>query len=145
MARASPTWFDSTYAIYYGFKFLLLKLPWKWKFQTFINCVGGVKSCRSTACHLSWPITSRLISISRPHTSNPRLQAVKTFWSNFAPLRIFSKMFLTTEIGQISPEGLFRPTLQSEKKTFGGQKKKAHSLFSGPYSLRLGSFMVKYD
>ena len=41
-------------------------------------------------------------------------------------------MFLTTEIAQILPGGLIRPTLQSEKKTFGGQKKKAHSLFSGP-------------
>ena len=34
------------------------------------------------------------------------------------------------------PGGLFRPTLQSEKKTFGGQKK-AHSLFSGPNSIFL--------
>ena len=41
-------------------------------------------------------------------------------------------MFLTTEIAQILPGGLFWPTLQSEKKTFWGQKKKGHSLFSGP-------------
>ena len=30
------------------------------------------------------------------------------------------------------PGGFFRFTLQSEKKTFGGKKKKGHSLFSGP-------------
>ena len=41
-------------------------------------------------------------------------------------------MFLTTEIAQILPGGLFWLTLQSEKKTFWGQKKKGHSLFSGP-------------
>ena len=56
---------------------------------------------------------------------------MKTFWPDFALLRISSKMFLTTEIAQILPEGLFRPTLQSETKTFWGQKK-SHSLFSRP-------------
>ena len=34
------------------------------------------------------------------------------------------------------PGGFFRPILQSEKKTFGGQKKKG-SLFSGPYYLSI--------
>ena len=53
-------------------------------------------------------------------------------------------MFLTTEIAQILPGGLIRPTLQSEKKTFGGQKKKAHSLFSGPNTgYKTGSKLVK--
>lgn len=102
------------------------------EFKTLIKCVGGVKSCRSTTSHLSWSITDRLIPIFRPHTFNPRLQAVKTFWPDFTPSRIFSKMFLTTEIAQISSGGLIQPTVQSEKKTFWGQEKKAHSLFSGP-------------
>ena len=109
------------------------QLPWKLEFATLVKCVGGVLSPRSAGCHLSWSITDRLKPISHPHTSNPRLQAAHKFLLDFAPLRIFSKMFLTTEIAQISPGGLIWPTLQSEKKTFGGKKKKAHSLFSGPY------------
>ena len=56
--------------------------PRKLEFKTLIKCVGGIKSCRSTACHLSWSRTNRFITISRPHFSNPRLQAVKTFWSS---------------------------------------------------------------
>ena len=50
---------------------------------------------------------------------------MKTFWPDFAPLRIFSKMFLTTEIAQIVPAGLFRSTLQSEKKNILGREKKS--------------------
>ena len=55
---------------------------------------------------------------------------------DFAPLRFFSKMFQNTEIAQNLSGGLIRPTLQSEKKTFGGQEKKFDSLFSGPLTLR---------
>ena len=53
------------------------KLPWNLKFEILIKCVGRVKSCRSIASHLSWPVTDHLISIFRPHTFNPSLQAVK--------------------------------------------------------------------
>ena len=111
------------------------QLPWKLEFATLIKCVGGVLSPGSSGCHLSWSKTDRLKPISHPHTSNPRLQAAPNFLLDFRPLRFFSKMFLTTEIAQILPGGLIRPTLQSEKKTFGGQKKKTHSLFSGPFSI----------
>ena len=41
-------------------------------------------------------------------------------------------MFLTTEIAQILPGGLIWPTLQSEKKTFGGQKKRLIPYFQAP-------------
>ena len=41
-------------------------------------------------------------------------------------------MFLITEITQILPGGLFQPTLQSEKKTFGGQKIRVIPYFQAP-------------
>ena len=46
-------------------------------------------------------------------------------------------MFLTTEIAQISPGGLIQPTLQSEKKTFGGQKKRLIPYFQAPVKAKI--------
>ena len=105
------------------------KLPRNLKFKTLIKCVGGVKSCRPTPSHLSWSITDRLIPISRPHTFNPRLQAVKTFWPDFAPLGFFSKMFLTTEIAQILPGASFKLLFNLRKK---GVRKKCSFLIFRP-------------
>ena len=62
----------------------------KIRIQTGIWCAGDVKACWSTACHLSWSIINRSIPIARPHTSNLRLQAVKTFWPfSSLSLRLF--------------------------------------------------------
>ena len=108
------------------------QLPWKLEFATLVKCVGGVFSPRSGGCHLSWSITDRLKPISHPHTSNPRLQAAHKFLLDFGPLRIFSKMFLTTEIAQILPGGLIWPTLQSEKKNLGVRKKRLIPYFQAP-------------
>ena len=81
------------------------------------------------------PLPSKLINNRSTHTNFPptHFQPTPTggenFWPDFTPLRFFSKMFLTTKIAQISSGGLFRPTLQSEKKTFGGQKKRVIPYF----------------
>ena len=40
-------------------------------------------------------------------------------------------MFKNTQVAQNLSEELIQLTLQSEKKTLGGQEKKSHSLFSG--------------
>ena len=55
-----------------------------------------------------------LVNRSCPHTFNPRLQAVKTFWPDFTPLRFFSKMFLTTEI--VQSQGVFFDLLFNLRK-----------------------------
>ena len=42
---------------------------------------------------------------------------------------------MTTEIAQILPEGPIQPTLQSEKKTFGGQNKGSFLIFRPHYAV----------
>ena len=42
-------------------------------------------------------------------------------------------MFYNTKIAQNLPGGLIWPTLQSEKKIFGGQKKSGIPYFQAPY------------
>ena len=111
-------------------------LPWKLKFQTFINCVGGVESCRSTPCHLSCAITNRLIPISRPHTSNPRLQAVKTFWPDFASLIFFFKNVLECQNRSKFARGPFSTySTIWEKNILGSEKKVSFLIFRPLYLL----------
>ena len=108
-----------------------IKLPWNLKFEILIKCVGGVKSCRSTASHLSWSISNRFIQISRSHTSKPGLQAVKTFFP-ISNLYDFFKCSRIPKSLKICQEAYFDLLYNLSKKHLG-VKKKTHSLFSGHF------------
>ena len=49
-------------------------------------------------------------------------QAVKTSWPDFAPLRIFSKMFWNIKIAQNLPGGLFDLLYNLRKNIWGSEK-----------------------
>ena len=67
---------------------------------------------------------------------NPRLQAVKTFCPDFAPLIICFKNVLEYQNRSKFARRPYWPTLQCEIKTFGGQEKKKISfiIFKPHYS-----------